>query len=233
MITVRKSEDRGHFDHGWLDTFHTFSFGHYRDPEHMGFRSLRVINDDVVAPGMGFSEHGHSDMEIVSYVVSGALAHQDSAGHQGLLRPGDVQRMSAGSGIRHSEFNGSREEPVRLLQIWILPDRKGHTPRYEDRSFPDRERRDALRLIVSRDGREGSLDVHQDAEIRAGLLSAGARVSREIADGKHAWVQVVNGSLVVNGVRLEKGDGAAVSDEKALEIAAGDGGAEVLVFELG
>lgn len=233
MIRVRKSDERGHFDHGWLDTFHTFSFGHYRDAEHMGFRSLRVINDDIVAPGMGFSEHGHQDMEIVSYVVSGALAHKDSAGHQGLLYPGDVQRMSAGTGIRHSEFNGSREEPVRLLQIWILPDRKGHEPRYEDRKFPESERRDALRLIVSRDGREGSLDVHQDAEIRAGLLSAGARVAHPVGAGRHAWVQVVSGSLTVNGATLGQGDGAAVSDERSLEIVAGDGGAEVLVFDLG
>lgn len=233
MITVRRSSDRGHFDHGWLDTFHTFSFGRYRDPNHMGFRSLRVINDDVVAPGAGFSEHGHSDMEIVSYVVSGALAHKDSAGHEGLLRPGDVQRMSAGTGIRHSEFNGSRAEPVRLLQIWILPDRAGHEPRYEDRRFPEGERRDALRLIVSRDGRDGSLDVHQDAEIRAGLLSPGARVTRAVREGRHAWVQVVNGSLSVNGVSLERGDGASASEERELEIVAGDGGAEVLVFELG
>jgi redox-sensitive bicupin YhaK (pirin superfamily) len=233
MITVRKSEDRGHFDHGWLDTRHTFSFADYRDPEHMGFRSLRVINEDRVKPGQGFGTHGHRDMEIVSWVLSGALAHRDSTGGGGVLRPGEAQRMTAGTGVAHSEFNGSDGEAVHFLQIWILPDRAGHRPSYEQRAYPEAERRGRLRLIASPDGAEGSTTVHQDVRVYAALLARGQRVEHALGAGRHAWVQVARGALEVNGVSLRAGDGAAVSDEKALSLSgAGDGEAEVLLFDL-
>lgn len=232
MITIRPSQERGHFDHGWLDTWHSFSFGAYRDPAHMGFRALRVINDDVIAPGAGFAEHGHANMEIISYVVSGALAHKDSAGHEEVLGPGDVQRMSAGSGIRHSEYNGSREHPTRLLQIWIRPDREGHEPRYDDRAFSVHPRPDQLRLIVSRDGRDGSLDMHQDADVYAGAFSPGVETRHALAPGRHAWVQVVRGEVQLNGVTLGPGDGASVSDETELALRVGRDGAEFLLFDL-
>ena len=233
MITVRSSGDRGHFDHGWLDTRHTFSFAGYQDPAHMGFRALRVINEDRVQPGEGFGTHGHSDMEILSYVLSGVLAHRDSSGGGGELRPGEVQRMSAGSGIRHSEFNGSREEPVHFLQIWLVPDRPGHRPSYEQRLFPAPGRRDQLRLIASPDGAEGSTVIHQDARVYASLLGGGRTVEHPIAAGRHAWVQVARGDVDVNGVQLGAGDGAALSDERLLRIrGAGEGEAELLVFDL-
>ena len=233
MITVRKAEDRGHFDHGWLDTRHTFSFADYQDDEHMGFRALRVINEDRVVPGEGFGKHGHRDMEIISYVLSGALAHRDSSGGDGVLRPGEVQRMTAGTGVTHSEFNGSDSEPVHFLQIWLLPDRHGHRPSYEQRPFPEAERRGKLRLIASPDGADGSTTVHQDARVFATLLGAGEAAALALAGGRHAWVQVARGDLEVNGVRLRAGDGAALSGERSVSLTGtGDGLAEALVFDL-
>lgn len=234
MIRIRRALDRGRFDHGWLDTRHTFSFGGYHDEAHMGFRSLRVINEDRVKPGEGFGTHGHRDMEILSYVLSGALAHRDSTGGQGVLRPGEVQRMSAGTGVTHSEFNGSREEPVHFLQIWILPDRRGHPPSHEQRLFPEAERRGALRLVASPDGAAGSLTIHQDARVYATVLGAGEEVRHGLSPGRHAWVQVARGEAVLNGETLRAGDGAAVSGERELVLAAaGASPAEALVFDLG
>jgi redox-sensitive bicupin YhaK (pirin superfamily) len=233
MITIRKAEERGRFDHGWLDTRHTFSFAGYYDPAHMGFRALRVINEDRVRPGEGFGTHGHRDMEIVTYVLSGALAHQDSTGGEGVLRPGEVQRMSAGAGVTHSEFNGSREEPVHFLQIWILPDRAGHPPSYEQKAFPDADKKGRLRLVASPDAADGSLLVHQDARVYATILGAGEAVRQRLARGRHAWVQVVRGELELNGKRLREGDGAAASDERELALEGkGAAGAEALVFDL-
>lgn len=233
MITIRKAEDRGHFDHGWLDTRHTFSFADYHDPAQMGFRALRVINEDRVKPGQGFGTHGHQDMEIVSYVLSGALAHRDSTGGGGTLRPGEVQRMSAGTGVRHSEFNGSRDEEVHFLQIWIVPDLAGHQPSYEQKAFPEAERRGRLSLVASPDGADGSTTIHQDARVYATLLGKGERVEHPLAPGRHAWIQVARGELEANGVVLRPGDGAAVSDERALALAGrGEGLAEALLFDL-
>jgi quercetin 2,3-dioxygenase len=232
MITVRRSEERGHLDHGWLDTRHTFSFASYHDPEHMGFRALRVINEDRVEPGKGFDTHGHRDMEIVTYVLEGALAHRDSTGGTGVLRPGEVQRMSAGTGVMHSEFNGSRDEPVHLLQIWILPDRAGHPPSYEQRAYPEAERRGRLRLVASPDAAEGSCRIHQDARVYATLLGEGESVRHELPAGRHAWIQVARGELALNGTTLRAGDGAAVSDERELVLEGQGGVSEALVFEL-
>jgi redox-sensitive bicupin YhaK (pirin superfamily) len=230
MITIRRAAERGHFDHVWLNTYHTFSFADYHDPAHMGFRSLRVLNDDRVAPGQGFGEHRHRDMEIVSYVLEGALAHRDSMGNSGVIRPGDVQRMSAGTGVQHSEFNGSRTEPVHFLQIWILPEAPGTAPGYEQRTFLPETRRGKLRLIGSRDGREGSVTIRQDVDAWASVLETGQEVRHVVAPGRHAWLQVAEGELELNGNRLEEGDGAAVSDERALEITGK--GAEFLLFDL-
>ena len=233
MITPRRSEERGHIDHGWLDTRHTFSFAGYHDPAHMGFRSLRVVNEDRVLPGQGFGEHGHRDMEILSYVLSGVLSHRDSTGSAGELRPGEVQRMSAGTGIRHSEFNGSDAEPVHFLQIWILPDREGHRPSYEQRDFPAEDRRGRLRLVASPDGADGSTTLHADARVFAGLLAGGQTAELSLLPGRHGWVQVVRGEVELNGVRLAAGDGAAVSGERLLRLSgAGAGAAELLVFDL-
>ena len=231
MITVRRSGDRGHFDHGWLDTRHTFSFADYRDPAHMGFRSLRVINEDRVQPGQGFGKHPHRDMEIVSYVVSGALAHEDSMGNGSAIRPGEVQRMSAGTGVVHGEFNQSRTEPVHFLQIWILPASQGLPPGYEQKRFPDEEKRGRLRLVASPDGAGGSVTVHQDARLYAALLAPGQAVTHPLAQGRHAWVQVIRGEVEASGERLSAGDGAALSGEKALSLC-GVADAEVLVFDL-
>jgi quercetin 2,3-dioxygenase len=233
MITIRKAKDRGHFDHGWLDTRHTFSFADYHDPAHMGFRSLRVINEDRVRPGEGFPTHGHRDMEILSYVLSGALAHQDSTGGKGVLRPGEVQRMSAGTGVRHSEFNGSRDEAVHFLQIWILPDREGHAPSYEQRPFPEAKRGGRLLLVASPGGDEGALTIHADARVYATILASGESVRHALAPGRHAWVQVARGQLVLNGQPLQAGDGAAVSGEREI-LVEGHGAepAEALVFDL-
>ena len=230
-ITVRRASERGYADHGWLETFHTFSFADYHDPEHMGFRALRVINDDRVAPGRGFGTHGHRDMEIVTYVLEGAVQHRDSLGTGSVIRPGEVQRMSAGTGVMHSEFNASKDELLHLLQIWILPDRGGLAPSYEQKSYPDAERRGKLRLVASRDGLEGSVTIHQDASIHATLLDDGERVSHPLARGRHAWVHVARGSIELNGTRLETGDGAAVSDEGQLDLLGKDH-AEVLLFDL-
>jgi redox-sensitive bicupin YhaK (pirin superfamily) len=233
VIAIRRSAERGHFDHGWLDTRHTFSFADYQDPAHMGFRALRVINEDRVQPGQGFGTHGHRDMEILSYVLSGVLAHRDSSGGGGELRPGEVQRMSAGTGIRHSEFNGSAAETVHFLQIWLLPDRAGHEPSYEQRTFPAAERNGRLRLVASPDGAEGSTVIHQDARVFVALLGVGHALEHPLAPGRHAWVQVARGAVEVNGQRLAAGDGAALSDEPRVRIAgAGEGEAELLVFDL-
>ncbi len=233
MITVRKSEARGHFDHGWLDTRHTFSFADYWDEDHMGFRALRVINEDRVQPGEGFGTHGHRDMEIVSYVLEGALAHRDSTGGEGVLRPGEVQRMSAGTGVMHSEFNGSRTEPVHFLQIWLLPDRPGHRPSYEQKLFPEAERKGKLRLVASPDAADGSLAIHQDARVYATVLGKGEPARLALAKGRHAWVQVARGEVTVNGRVLRAGDGAALSDEPEVAVeGAGASGGEALVFDL-
>ena len=231
MMQVRKAAERGRADFGWLDSRHTFSFGEYYDPGFMGFGPLRVINDDRVAPGGGFGMHGHRDMEIVSYVLDGALAHKDSIGTGSTIRPGDVQRMSAGTGIRHSEFNGSQTEPVRFLQIWLLPDANGVAPSYEQKTFEDRDGR--LRLVASRDGRDGSVTIHSDADLYAGVLAKGDEAAHAFAPGRIGWVQVARGSLEVNGVRLEEGDGLAIADEAAITLVSRDGEAEALVFDMG
>lgn len=231
MIKIRKSGERGHFDFGWLDTNHTFSFGHYRDPNYMGFRSLRVINEDRVAPGQGFGEHPHEDMEIISYVLDGALAHQDSLGTVKSLEPGEVQRMSAGSGIRHSEFNHSQTQTTHFLQIWIRPDRRGVTPGYDQRRFGPEARANRLCLVISPDGTDGSISIHQDARLYTTNLSPGAAISHQLAPGRHAWVQVARGRVALNGHTLDPGDGAAISDEAALELRGIDL-AEVLLFDL-
>ncbi len=231
MIRVRRSGERGRADHGWLDTRHTFSFADYYDPEQMGFRALRVLNDDRVAPASGFPTHPHRDMEIVSYVVEGALAHRDSMGNGSTIRPGDVQRMSAGTGVLHSEYNGSDSETTRFLQIWILPEQQGIPPSYEQKHFPDEERRGRLRAVASGDGHDGSVRLHQDVTILAGLLGTGDRVRHDLAPGRHGWVQVVRGRVRLADHELEEGDGAALVGEAAVELA-GLSDAEVLVFDL-
>ncbi len=231
MITLRPSAARGHFDHGWLDTYHSFSFGRYVDREHMGFRSLRVINEDYVAPGMGFGEHPHEDMEILTYVVSGAVAHKDSTGSSGTIVPGDVQYMSAGSGILHSEFNPSRSERLHLLQIWIRPGQAGLPPRYDQKHFAAESRRNRLALVASPDGRDGSIRINQDVALMATLLDAGASVRHELGAGRAAWVQVVKGEVRLNGEALGPGDAAALTDEAAVQLDAVTA-AEVLVFDL-
>lgn len=231
MIAVRTANDRGHFDHGWLDTYHTFSFGDYRDPRHVQFRSLRVMNEDRVAPGQGFGMHPHRDMEIVTYVLSGALEHQDSMRNGQVLRPGELQRMTAGTGVLHSEFNPSGAEPVHLYQIWLLPEAKGLTPGYEQKGFPPAERQDRLRLVASRDGREGSLTIHQDAALYLATLSPGATVEYPLATGRHAWLQVLRGRVELNGAQLSAGDGAAVADERLLRVASQDE-SEIMLFDL-
>ena len=231
MLTKRPARERGHADHGWLDTWHTFSFARYYDPGHMGFRSLRVINDDTVAPGAGFGTHPHDNMEIVTYVLDGALEHEDSMGTGSVLRPGDVQRLSAGTGVTHSEFNHSPDEPLRLLQIWLLPAARGIEPGYEEKTFPAAEKRGRLRLIVSPDGRDGSLTIHQDASIYASVLEKGETAALDLAPGRHAWVQVASGAVAVNGLELAPGDGLAAGDEPRLEFT-GRRGAEFLVFDL-
>jgi quercetin 2,3-dioxygenase len=230
-IAVRRANDRGHADHGWLDTWHTFSFSDYHDPRFMGFRALRVINEDVVAAGRGFPTHAHRDMEIITYVLRGALQHRDSLGTGSVIRPGDVQRMSAGTGVRHSEANPSAEEPVHLLQIWIEPATPGIAPGYEQKAFTDEDKRGRLRLVASRDGAEGSVTIHQDARVYATLLAPGQAVVHPLAPGRHAWVHVARGTLTLNGQHLGPGDGAAVSRETALTLV-GDKDAEALVFDL-
>ncbi len=233
MLTIRRSEDRGHFDHGWLDTRHTFSFADYHDPAHMGFRALRVVNEDRVRPGKGFGTHPHRDMEILSYVLEGALEHRDSMGNGSVVRPGEVQRMTAGTGVTHSEFNPSREEPLHFLQIWIVPERRGLAPGYEQKRFSPEERRGRLRLVASPDGADGSVRLHQDARVHAALLARGAEATHRLAPGRHAWVQVARGEVSIAGERLRAGDGASTSDAGELALRGeGDGEAEVLVFDL-
>jgi redox-sensitive bicupin YhaK (pirin superfamily) len=231
MLTVRKSSERGHANHGWLDSFHTFSFAGYRDPEWMGFGALRVINEDRIAPGAGFPTHRHQDMEIVTWVLAGALEHKDSLGNGGVIRPGEVQRMRAGHGIAHSEYNASATEPVHLLQIWIEPDTDGLEPGYEQIAFAPASLQGRLRLIASSDGREGSVTIHQDATIHAGRLAAGDRVSLALAPGRRAWLQVATGRIKVQGYPLEAGDAVAIRFESGTEIEALEA-SELVVFDL-
>ena len=231
LITIRKSGDRGHTKFDWLDSRHTFSFGDYYDPRFMGFRYLRVINEDVVAPGGGFPTHPHRDMEIITYVLEGALEHKDSLGTGSVIRWGEVQRMSAGTGIAHSEFNHSRSEPVHLLQIWILPERPGGKPGYEQRAFSLDEARGKLLLVAAKDGRDGALTVHQDAELSIALLERGAKLSHQLRQDRYVWLQLARGGISVNGAALNAGDGAAISDEPRLEIEA-NSAAELLVFDM-
>jgi quercetin 2,3-dioxygenase len=231
MITVRRAGERGHENYGWLDTQHTFSFGEYHDPRHMGFRTLRVINEDRVRPESGFGTHSHRDMEIVSYVLGGELGHKDSMGTGSVIRPGDVQRMSAGTGVTHSEWNHSKTEPVHFLQIWILPERRGLEPGYEQKTLVPAETQNRLRLVASADGRDGSVTVHQDAQLHVARLDAGKEIAHALAAGRHAWVQVARGTVELNGTALAAGDGAAVSDEGALAIRASEP-SEILLFDL-
>ena len=231
MIIKRPADERGQTQTGWLDSRHTFSFNRYYDPRWSGFRHLLVINEDFVAPSGGFGAHSHSDMEILTYIVSGSLQHGDSMGNSSVIRPGEIQRMSAGTGVTHSEFNPSAEEPVHLLQIWITPERRGSAPGYEQREFADEERRGRLRLIASPGGGEGSVTVRQDASVYSGILSAGDEVIYELRPGRSAWVQVVKGSLKVNGTELKAGDGAAVSGEERLTFQP-DEPSELLLFDL-
>ncbi len=231
MIQIRKSEERGGGDHGWLKTHHTFSFNDYWDPKWMGFRSLRVINEDWVAPNNGFPTHPHRDMEIITYILEGKLEHKDSLGTGSVILPGDGQRMTAGSGIRHSEFNPSATDAAHLLQIWIQPEKAGLQPSYEQKSFPEEEKRGKLRVIASRDAQDGSVSINQDAKLYVSLLKPGDEVSHEFGDGRHGWLQVARGTVELNGKKLAQGDGAAISDEKKLSIK-GSENAEVLLFDL-
>jgi redox-sensitive bicupin YhaK (pirin superfamily) len=231
MINVRKSAERGHFDFGWLDTHHTFSFGEYYDPRNMGFRSLRVINEDYVRAGHGFPTHPHRDMEIITYVLKGALEHRDSMGNGTVIRPGEVQRMSAGTGVRHSEKNASAEEDVHLLQIWIIPEEQGLRPSYEQKMFEADEKRGRLRLIASNDGRDGSVTMHQDANLYAALLDTGQEATHGLPQGRHAWAQVARGAVEINGQILQQGDGASITDETQLSIK-GREPSEILLFDL-
>ncbi len=230
-MTIRRSDERGGGDYGWLKTQHTFSFDQYYDPEWMNFRSLRVINEDWVAPGAGFPMHPHRDMEIITYVLEGALEHEDSMGNGSTIRPGDGQRMSAGTGVRHSEANPSKTESVHLLQIWIMPDRPGHEPGYEQKEFPATEKQNKLRLLASPDGSDGSVTIHQDAKLYVSLLSSGKELKHSLASGRSAWLQVAKGAVELNGQKLNQGDGAAVRNEPELGIkAAAD--SEILLFDL-
>jgi quercetin 2,3-dioxygenase len=231
MITKRPAGERGSTRTDWLDSRHTFSFNRYYDPRCVGFGDLLVINEDTVAPAGGFGTHGHRDMEIITYVVSGALEHRDSSGGSGILRPGEVQRMSAGTGVRHSEFNHSQSEPVHFLQIWITPESEGIEPGYEQREFAEDERRGRLRVVASRGGRDGSVTIHQDAEVYAASLGEGEELTHEPRAGGRAWVQVIKGGLELNGVGLRAGDGAAVSDEPRLVLRAVEP-SEILLFDL-
>ncbi|HEX7831288.1 MAG TPA: pirin family protein [Thermoanaerobaculia bacterium] len=232
MITIRKSNDRGTGRHGWLTSHHTFSFANYYDPKNMGFRSLRVINEDTVAPGRGFGAHQHDNMEIVSIVMEGALAHKDSTGGEGVLRRGEVQRMSAGTGVVHSEFNGSETDPVHFFQIWIMPERGGITPGYEQKLFSDDERRNQLKLVVSPDAENGALKIHQDARLYSSILDEGQSVEHALAAKRGAWIQVARGSVEVNGVTLKAGDGAQIENETSLKITGGAAASEFLLFDL-
>ena len=231
MIKTRKADKRGFFDHRWLQTYHTFSFGDYYDPSFMGFSTLRVINEDFVRGGRGFPTHGHRDMEIITYILEGALEHRDSMGNGSIIRPGDVQRMSAGTGVMHSEANPSRDESVHLLQIWILPKTHGLEPGYEQKAFSADEKQGRLRLIASEDARDGSVTIHQDASVYASVLDKDQEVSHELAPGRHAWIQVARGAVSLNGEQLEHGDGAAISGEQRI-VLSGREESEVLLFDL-
>jgi redox-sensitive bicupin YhaK (pirin superfamily) len=231
MLKVRPAGERGKTWTGWLDSSHTFSFNRYNDPRHKGFRDLLVINEDIVAAGQGFGTHSHDNMEILSYVISGALEHRDSAGGSGVIRPGELQRMTAGTGVSHSEFNGSQTEPVHFLQIWIVPERDGLKPGYEQRAFPVDDRRGRLRLIASRDGSDGSVTIHQNVKVYDALLTGGEEVSHRLDGDRHVWVQVIKGTVSLNGTPLGAGDGAALSQETSLTIKAMED-AEILLFDL-
>jgi redox-sensitive bicupin YhaK (pirin superfamily) len=231
MMTVRPSKERGHAQHGWLDSRHTFSFADYYDPQQMGFRALRVINEDKVAPAQGFGTHPHRDMEIISYVLDGALAHKDSIGTGSVIRPGDVQRMSAGTGVAHSEFNASTSEPVHFLQIWLVPSQRGIKPSYEQKSFTPEQMKGRLRVVASPDGRDGGVSIHSDVVLHAGRLGPGDNTEVALAAGRHAWVQVARGTVQVNGTELQAGDGAALVNEDKVKIEGRDD-AEVLLFDL-
>lgn len=232
MIKIRKAQERGHANHGWLDSYHTFSFANYYDRNHMGFRALRVINEDRVSPGAGFDTHGHRDMEIITYVLAGALEHKDSIGNGSIIKPGDVQRMSAGTGILHSEFNHSQTEPVHLLQIWLLPDTKGNPPSYAQQNFGLGKTPGKLQLVAAPDGREGALTVHQDVNLYAGVLAKGDRTSYTLQPQRHAWIQLARGTITLNGLPLAQGDGVAISEETDIAIAATETDAEILLFDL-
>jgi len=231
MMTIRRANERGHANHGWLDAHHTFSFANYHDPRWMGFRSLRVINDDTIAGGGGFGTHPHRDMEIITYILSGALQHRDSMGHEAVLKAGDVQRISAGTGIAHSEFNYSPIEPVHLLQIWIQPERKSVKPAYAERSIGNGAGKPGLTLVASRDARDGSVSIHQDADVWLARLDKGASATHAVKPGRHAWVQVAEGEVTLNGQSLKAGDGAALSNEDNLALAA-QKPSQVLLFDL-
>jgi quercetin 2,3-dioxygenase len=231
MITIRKAEERGHIDHGWLDTYHTFSFDQYYDPSHMHFGSLRVINEDRVAPGHGFPTHSHRDMEIITYVLEGELAHKDSMGNGSMIKPGEVQRMTAGTGVAHSEANPSETNPVHLLQIWIMPNARGLTPGYEQKMFDDELKQGKLCLIASQDGRDGSVTIHQDTDVYSSKLDPGQQVTHELKEKRKAWLQVARGAVAVNGVDLKQGDGAAIKDQAEIEITCREP-AEVLFFDM-
>ena len=232
MITLRPSAERGHGNYGWLDTHYSFSFANYLDRKHMGFRDLRVINEDWIAAGQGFGSHPHQDMEIITYIVQGELSHRDSTGREATIKPNDVQRMSAGTGVVHSEYNNS-DAPVHLLQIWIMPEANGLPASYEDRTFAREEKLNQLRLIASHDGQDGSTKINQDASVYASVLDSGKSLEHEFAPGRHAWLQVISGELDVNGAKLTKGDGAAVSEESRLRIVnTSDTPAEFLLFDL-
>ena len=230
MITLRASSDRGHANHGWLDSYHTFSFANYYDPKHTGFRGLRVINEDWVQPGRGFGTHGHRDMEILTYVLEGALEHKDSLGNGAIITPGEVQRMSAGTGIMHSEFNPSASESVHLLQIWILPTQQGLQPSYEQRTFP-LQQREGLQLIAAKDGRDGAVTIHSDVDLYSGVLRRGDRVSYQLQPKRYGWLQVARGEADLNGYNLKAGDGVALSEAESLKITTNTG-AEILLFDL-
>jgi hypothetical protein len=231
MLTIRKAEDRGHANHGWLNTYHTFSFANYYEPKHMGFRALRVINEDRVSPGNGFGTHGHRDMEIITYVLEGALEHKDSIGTGSVIQPGEVQRMSAGTGILHSEFNHSKTDSVHFLQIWLLPEKEGLPPSYEQRNFSPAKTPGKLHLVAARDGRDAAVTVHQDVDLYAAVLEPGDRVSHSLQPQRHAWVQVARGAITLNGLSLDMGDGAAISEETDVVIEATTD-AEILLFDL-
>ena len=232
MIQIRRGKERGHANHGWLDTYHSFSFSDYYDPKFMGFRSLRVINEDWVKPGYGFPTHPHRDMEIITYVLEGSLEHKDSMGTGSVIRPGEIQKMSAGTGVRHSEFNHSKDEPVHLYQIWILPEKEGLKPMYEQKAIPAAERQGKLRLIASPDPGQGAVQLSQDAQLYTVQLDAGKSIEHKLEEGRYAWVQVTRGAVNVGGNELKAGDGAALSKENVVQLSGAKDGGEVLLFDL-